>query len=1063
MSALGNKKIGDIVKIDFDYRHSWQSYGNNHNFIVLKNDSQSGNVWLLSQQSLITRQDSLNYTYHGAYYSSVSECLSVFRDNIPIGIKNNLIDIGAGKVFLLSKDEIDGDSCLDYFTNHSISDLGITDVKDLYNVVSGWWTRTEYSSGRYYYVTTDSNNCELKVSEQNGYHLVQPAVVLPYFMNVTDDGQIDGEIAKGQIIKLDKPYFKDTNNDILNLDYNGLLQTPELFGFDSTTMEISGTVNGTIAKGYEIIISLKNEENWFYQWNDGSVKDVVLKWNINPIKIKKPEVWIETTSEDGEKIKTQYKEGEDFSFDYSGYAPSYPECWKIPVTADGTSIQDECYADNKKYTDVLTMTGDEDGLSRQYAYKDGGYSITFSIKDAESCSWETDGDEPDTDDYVVTWYINKIKVPIPVKEAEEDFTYDSNYYGIKESGFSGDRAFTVLNYNTKIMTMGGSTFAANSGDYTITYNLYNTDSCSWEGNSVTPKSIAWKIKKQRVYFDAPYLADDQKSFKYDGTLHEPVITYDENKKGFNYKEVSGTLSSKAANKNDTPYYEIRVKLRENTNYEFLWNINDIVTDPKQDVFLQWRVLKSSFKVPKVSLEHRPFTGQTQYETPSEENGYFNKVMKYTGKTSGKKADTYEIVYELLDRDSSSWEDENGNIIDNEPKSVSWHIDRILVLVPKVTETELPVSWYVYSGNVYCNYQSPLIDGYNEYLMSRSEYSECYPNEYKLKFCLLDPESSAWGDEDNTTDCKEFPWRITKEIKQYEKPRFNPEYPVFDYNGKEQIAAWENYNFSIYSGNYRFERFYNQNVMRYIQNSDRGTKAKDYSVTVELCENNIFDFQWTDGTKAPVTLPWKINFKKFPKPELESEAFTFTNTRIEVKEIGFVEYAMVRTSGSQTHGISAGEYTITYQLTDITSSSWEDGSTGEHTIKWNIIALTGEENAVKIPTVTDENFPTDVETDIEFTYDGNSHAPLISPYDENIIGYRGYKSAVNANEYYITFYLKDPNSSCWIGGTVEDKKYTWVIKKLVEYIERPKIENGYKEFEYDGRYKITRITGLSAVK
>lgn len=317
--------------------------------------------------------------------------------------------------------------------------------------------------------------------------------------------------------------------------------------------------------------------------------------------------------------------------------------------------------------------------------------------------------------------------------------------------------------------------------------------------------------------------------------------------------VKGTVSSVAANNVDKPFWEINIALKTAANYIYKWNVEDEDKQTKE-IVLKLVVNKGSFKVPKVSPEHMPFNGKTQSVTVT---GLDSKVMIQSGTTSGKVAGKYDLVYSLKDRDSAEWELTDGSVT-TENQAVSWWIDVARVPVPLVSDTEKSVSWGASGNSVYLNSQSPTIEGYDTHLMSKSGDTGKYPGDYTLRFCLLDTESSTWDDEEYTTDCKEFPWAIKKEVVYYPKPYLNPEYPQFDYDGKTHTVTLKNYLNTYSSGNYTYSRKHNQNALRYLTKNKSGINAEDYTITVEVCENSIFDFQWNDGTKDSVELNWKIN-------------------------------------------------------------------------------------------------------------------------------------------------------------------------------------------------------------
>lgn len=375
--------------------------------------------------------------------------------------------------------------------------------------------------------------------------------------NVTSANYAGGAGVKGCviicIIKEDesKPKFKQDS-----FDYNGLIQDPtigdNIENFDDSFMEISGTTSGKNASTYTIYISLKEG----YYWEDGTNKEVELTWTINPIKIPKPTV-------------------APLAYDYTGSVSYSDTHYKLPTIT--YSLPEGVIPKN-----IITTSGT--GTARQYKAND--YTITFSINDPDSCSWE-DGD---TRDYTsVTWKINPIVVEIP-KVTSGDFTYDGKSYGTNVT--SEAHKVVVENVDFNIMTQGGDyNSKTNVGNYSITYTLRDPDSCSWIDGTTTPKTVYWNINKRTIYIDVPYLEPNQAEFTYDGTEHTPVVTNLNN----TYMSVTGTTSSTSANTEDQPFWEIHISLKTATNDLYLWNIEDEEEQTK-DVVLKWVVHKGIIEV-----------------------------------------------------------------------------------------------------------------------------------------------------------------------------------------------------------------------------------------------------------------------------------------------------------------------------------------------------------------------------------------------------------------------------------------------------------------------------------
>lgn len=665
-------------------------------------------------------------------------------------------------------------------------------------------------------------------------------------------------------------------------------------------------------------------------------------------------------------------------------------------------------------SNIMTQSGT--GLTKQY--KAGVYPITFALKDEDSCSW----DDGSTDDYIVEWTIKPKVAKIPMVKSE-DFSYDGKPHSA-----------TVDGVDLKIMTQSGNIgTATNVGNYSIVYTLRDPDSCSWEDGTTAPKTVHWSVIKQVVVLDKPYLKDDQKSFVYNGKAYTPIITgRDDNKMMF-----SGTLSSIAAGD-----WEITIELKTSANYEYQWS--DGTTD---SFVLPWRVEKGVFDV-KLSFYEIDYDGQkiTNYVT-----GYDSVVMIQTGILSAAKAGEYSVTYILKDKYSAVWAD--GSVDD---KTLTWKINPITLAVPTVSYNSFEVDLVYNGGSTSVGQQTLPMDGFDSYMMSVKGNTGNYPNNYTAVVTLKDTDSCTW--EDGTVEGKSFDWEITKKELVCDKPTISP--TEFTYTGLTQTTSFQNYQ----------NTYYGHNIMEYSGDLS-GVTARIYPVVVSFCNSNLYDLKWNDGSNDPVELEWSINKTKFAIPEFTVGALKYDGTTKRPTESGYDANVMERTSDSVLSAVSVGVYSITYSLKDINSTSWDDGTIKDKTVKWIIT----EGDFMEIPTVSS----------LEFTYDGTAHAPTVEGFNSDIMVRRGTWSAVNAGEYSLIIALKDPDSCAWADGTIKEKVYKWNITKKVVQYPKPYIRgaNYYygsktytvygSEFDYTGNThtiflgnyssSAMSVTGISAVR
>ena len=143
-----------------------------------------------------------------------------------------------------------------------------------------------------------------------------------------------------EIIQVPLPRLEKTS-----FDYNGLSQDVtdndnlKNYSENRNYITLSGTFSSRFAcppkEPYELIFSLKpNTSNYIYEWVDEngntSTDAVVLEWRINPIKIKKPDVWKTIRHEDG-TVENIYYTGEGtLTYDYDGSASYSSVYYKMP-------------------------------------------------------------------------------------------------------------------------------------------------------------------------------------------------------------------------------------------------------------------------------------------------------------------------------------------------------------------------------------------------------------------------------------------------------------------------------------------------------------------------------------------------------------------------------------------------------------------------------------------------------------------------------------------------------------------------------------------------------------
>ncbi len=857
-----------------------------------------------------------------------------------------------------------------------------------------------------------------------------------------------------------------------SFDYNGLTQdvtaNGNLKNYSDyrSYINLSGTFSGIYAcppdEPYRLTVSLKpNTSSYIYEWVDEngntSTDAVVLEWRINPIKIKKPDVWKTIQHEDGTAENIYYTGEHTLTYDYDGSAAYSTAYYKMP------NIEAE-YADGKKYTTVLSITGN--GTTRKY--KAGSYPIVFSIKHPDSCRWDDGTHDGSTDDYTVTWEINKTVVEIPVL-LNGDFTYTGSSQSPEIEG-----------YKPELMNRRGYVSAIAAKEYSTIFDLRDKDSCSWIDkktniHTTDEQTIEWEIKKRIDYVPKPKL--ELFDFDYNGTLRIPTINdgktiIEATRYTSNVVTISGTLSSVTANEEDK-CWEILVNLKNNSNITYQWE--DEKENSTGTIVLRWYVRKSTFNVPKLiaganSIAVSPPNadilefdykgeGQKSYVTVV---GYDSNVMKQTGATNAYKAGEYILTFSLLDKESAEWE--GGG---TEDKEVRWKINKIYVDIPetpKETDFVTDPKYLKYTGYVWygstesmratlyyvSSEQKKLELNVNKDIISVTDDSKNSAGNYTAIMNLRDTDSCIWRDA--TTEAKTIEWKIVKKIEKLKRPDLEPQ--SFDYDGKPHKPELKSYDDTNLDNWTKIINGYNLAFVRAAVNYiSEQTKAGDYTETIGLKDwvytnrsdltkssRDIVEFQWEDGSKDPIELNWSIKKTILPPPTISPENFDYDGLSHSVSISGFDSYTMVRDAKSVTSEVRANKYYVIFSLKDKESSAWDDGSengsTDDIVREWTITP----KHEVPVPDVTNTSFE----------YTGNWYFPNIGEYDSNIITVKNTSRQNKAGEYKIIFEFKHPGSCTWKGGGSDPKTVEWEITKQTVYCEKPSISPPAEGYKYNGK-------------
>ncbi len=462
-----------------------------------------------------------------------------------------------------------------------------------------------------------------------------------------DDVQYSWEITKA---KVSIPELSLTS-----YSYTGEEITPEFMGYDPDLMIMSGDTNGLITGDYEIVIGLKDVNN--YEWADGKVADIEYGWTIVKAKLPKPTLT---------KVNYAYT-GKAISPEVNGYDSSLIVVeGDVEKTAVGEYEIIFSLKDNKNYewengrisdvaldwniikaviakptltTTSFTYSGSEitpevsgfdaeimNASGEEKATVVGSYSIVYELKDVDNYEWVDGG----VNNVTLNWSIKKASLVKP--------TLTTTSYA-----YSGNEITPEVNgYDSLTMSVSGEEKATLVGTYTMVYELKDVNNYEWSDGGVASVSLNWSINKVKVI--KPSI--EEAIFTYDGEEH--ILELND----YDNTLVTMTGKTSATNAGD---YQLVFALKDTDNYE--WNDGKVT-----DVTLGWQILKAKLAKPTLKTKNYAYTGE---EISPEINGLDENLMKLGGITLGSPVGKYVAKVSLIDKDNYEWADGSVNDVELE--------------------------------------------------------------------------------------------------------------------------------------------------------------------------------------------------------------------------------------------------------------------------------------------------------------------------------------------------------------------------------------------------------------
>ena len=735
------------------------------------------------------------------------------------------------------------------------------------------------------------------------------------------DGTTEDKAVRWYIVPVRVSYHTPTKKyagDIITV-------TPADFAYpypsDGDLFTISGITSATNVGTYEVTLSLKDKEKT--TWRDGTTEDKAVRWYIVPAK-----VYLNTYVTNNMPVTKMYT-GDIITMTPSDFAT---------------------YESDAKYFTVTGTTSATDA---------GTYNVTLSFKNKENTTWE-DGT---TEDKTVQWSIIPVRVSYktPAKE------YTGDVITITPADFADLE-------NSNLFTISGTTSATNAGTYEVTLSLKDKVNYCWKDGTTKDKTAQWSIVPVKVYLNRQVTDNMPVTRGYTGdviTVTPATFTNRPYSSYVNLFTISGTTSA-----TDAGTYNVILSLKDKVNY--CWK--DGTTEDKT---VQWRIIPARVSITAPAKE---YTGDVITITPADFADLENSnLFTISGTTSATDAGTYEVTLSLKDKVNTTWED--GTTDD---KTVTWEIGKrsIHYLLDfkfgKYSGKELSVTSEYFTGS----HLAELVD-------VTGTTKATYPGVYNVTLSLKDKVNYCW--EDGTTEDKNATWEIQKRIIYLQSYKWET------YSGEELSA------YNVIVADSHAVDFVN------ITGTASATNVGVYEITLSLKdkENTI----WSDGTTEDKTATWEIKERKIAT--LDQFETIYTGDEIVLKNTYFmanINDSKFITLLGTTKATEVGTYDVILSLIDKTNTTWEDGTTEDKTISWEI----------KTPSeVTLKNEKTEkVYTGSEISVTSKDFVKF-SPIAVEITGTT---SATNVGTYNVTLSLKDKANTTWEDGTTEDKNVTWEIVK-----------------------------------
>ena len=113
-----------------------------------------------------------------------------------------------------------------------------------------------------------------------------------------------------------------------------------------------------------------------------------------------------------------------------------------------------------------------------------------------------------------------------------------------------------------------------------------------------------------------------------------------------------------------------------------------------------------------------------------------------------------------------------------------------------------------------------------------------------------------------------------------------------------------------------------------------TNAGDYTAIITLVDTD--NYEWANGTTAPLNLSWSIARLQVAMPTLQNNSFTFDGS---MQSVTLNQNSQRFTLGGTSSATNAGDYVAVVTLVDTDNYEWANGTTAPISLTWEITRAT----------------------------------------------------------------------------------------------------------------------------